>query len=227
MTSGPRWNPEGLVPAVVQDADTRRVLMLGYMNAEALDRTRTSGEVWFWSRSRSELWHKGETSGNRLEVVDLSWDCDTDALLVRVHPRGPTCHTGSVSCFGTADEEPDQGTARLEELWRVVTARRRSMPSGSYTVALLADEPDATGRKLVEEATETLLAAKDHAAGAAPDRRLAEEAADLIYHLWVLLAGRGVQLRDVLDVLDARAGRTHGETDDAETNTVTSEEHRP
>ncbi len=212
MSSEPRWDDRGLVPAIVQDVDTRRVLMLGYMNAEALERTRRSGEVWFWSRSRSELWHKGATSGNRLRVVDLVWDCDTDAVLVSVRPTGPTCHTGSVSCFrpaGTPDD--DQGAARLEDLWRVVVERRRTMPAGSYTAALLADEPDATARKVVEEATEVLIAAKDHATGRADGRRLAEEAADLLYHLWVLLAGRDVPLRDVLDVLDSRADRLrHG-----------------
>ena len=202
-----RWDERGLVPAIVQDADTRRVLMLGYMNAAALERTLDSGEVWFWSRSRSELWHKGATSGNRLRLVDISVDCDADALLVSARPLGPTCHRGTVSCF---DDETgsDQGTARLERLWQVITERRDTMPEGSYTASLLAAEPDATGRKVTEEATEVLLAAKDHAVGAADDVRLAEEAADLLYHLLVLLAGRGVGLGDVLDVLDVRAGRS-------------------
>lgn len=205
MKTEPRWDGRGLVPAVVQDVGTRRVLMLGYMNAEALHRTHTTGDVWFWSRSRSELWHKGATSGSRLRVVSLTWDCDADAVLVVVQPTGPTCHTGSVSCFSTGEEALDQGTARLEDLWRVIVDRLRTTPAGSYTAALVGDEPDSTGRKVVEEATEVLIAAKDHAHGSAEDVRLAEEAADLIYHLFVLLAGRGIDLREVLDVLETRA----------------------
>ncbi len=201
-----RWDDRGLVPAIVQDADSRRVLMLGYMNAEALERTVDSGEVWFWSRSRQELWHKGATSGNRLRLVDIAVDCDADTLLVSARPVGPTCHRGTTSCFDDEPAPADQGTARLERLWRVIAERRASMPEGSYTAALLGAEPDATARKVAEEAVEVLLAAKDHAAGVADDLRLAEEAADLLYHLLVLLAGRGVDLRSVLDVLDTRAG---------------------
>ena len=205
-----RWDDRGLVPVVVQHADTRRVLMLGYMNAEALERTVASGEVWFWSRSRRELWHKGATSGNRLRLVDLAVDCDADTLLVSARPVGPTCHRGTVSCFDEGTTSDDQGAARLERLWRVITERRATRPEGSYTASLLAAEPDATGRKVTEEATEVLIAAKDHATGAADDLRLAEEAADLLYHLLVLLAGRGIDLATVLDVLDTRAGQRSG-----------------
>lgn len=202
-----RWDDRGLAPAIVQHADTRRVLMLGYMNAAALERTLASGEVWFWSRSRQELWHKGATSGHRLRLVRVDVDCDADALLVSARPTGPTCHRGTASCFDPdhGDDTAEPGTARLEGLWRTVLQRRTTMPEGSYTAALLAAEPDATGRKVVEEATEVLLAAKDHAFGTADDLRLAEEAADLLYHLLVLLAGRRVDLAAVLDVLDARA----------------------
>jgi len=204
---------QGLVPGIVQDATTGRVLMLGYLNAESLERTRATGKVHFWSRSRQELWMKGETSGNQLEVVDIAIDCDGDALLIRARPTGPTCHTGAASCFdtallmaetGDADDDGAPGFAFLDELWDVIAQRARTRPEGSYTAHLLAGGVDAAGRKVTEEATEVLLAAKDHANGGRAEL-VAEEAADLLYHLLVLLAERGLDPAEVVEVLRRRA----------------------
>jgi len=175
-----------LKAAIVQDADDGRVLMLAWMNDEALRLTHETGEAWFWSRSRGELWHKGATSGNTLAVEEIREDCDGDALLLRVRPAGPACHTGSLSCFAPA-------------LWRTVVERVRDRPAGSYTASLAEAGIDRCAQKLGEEAVETALAA------VAGDGRLAEEAADLIYHLYVLLAVAGVDLADVEDVLATRA----------------------
>lgn len=200
----------GLAPAIVQDADTRQVLMLAWMSPEALRITLETGRVTFWSRSRQELWEKGATSGNTLELVEVASDCDRDALLVTARPAGPACHTGSVSCFpvGTVDwERREPGFARLEGLWSTITDRAASRPEGSYTVRLLDGGPDLPARKVVEEATEVLIAAKDHGAGTADDIRLAEEIADLVYHLLVLMRERGL---DPSVVLDELAGRETG-----------------
>ncbi len=175
--------------AIVQDAATGRVLMLGWMNDEAERLTRETGEAWFWSRSRDELWHKGATSGNTLRVVELRDDCDGDALLVRVEPTGPACHTGSVSCFAP-------------ELWRTVAERAANRPEGSYTAELLDDGVGAVARKVGEEAVELAVAALDES-----DERVVEEAADLVYHLYVLLAARGLDVTQVEDELRARAAR--------------------
>jgi phosphoribosyl-ATP pyrophosphohydrolase/phosphoribosyl-AMP cyclohydrolase len=198
-----RFDERGLAAAVVQDATTGRVLMLGWMNREALDLTQSTGFVHFWSRSRQELWKKGETSGNTLGFVPLAVDCDGDAVLVQAEPAGPTCHTGTESCFDDATAPP-QGFAGLESLWRVIAARAAERPEGSYTTSLIEGGVDAVGRKVTEEATEVLLAAKDHASGAAADSRVTEEAADLIYHLLVLLAERGVAPTAVMGELRAR-----------------------
>lgn len=197
------WSADGLIPAVVQDADSGRVLMVGWMNPNALQKTQTCGRVTFWSRSRQELWEKGSTSGNHLDLVSIEADCDADALLVTARPAGPTCHTGAPTCWG---DQADAAFALLADLRNVIDGRARSRPEGSYTVALLEAGPDGAGRKVVEEATEVLLAAKDHAAGTADDRRVAEEAADLIYHLLVLLAERGIGVEAVADVLTDRRG---------------------
>ena len=179
--------PPELRPAIVQDVQSGRVLMLAWMDDEAERLTRETGEAWFWSRSRERLWRKGETSGNTLAVEELRDDCDGDALLLRVRPAGPTCHTGSVSCFAPA-------------LWRTVAQRALQRPPGSYVASLLDDGVAAAARKVGEEAVETVTAAL-----AESDERLAEEAADLVFHLCVLLAARGVDLARVEDVLAARA----------------------
>ena len=180
--------PEGeLRPAIVQDADSGRVLMLAWMDDEAERRTRESGEAWFWSRSRSEYWHKGATSGNTLAVEELRDDCDGDALLMRVRPAGPVCHTGSLSCFAPA-------------LWRTISERAAERPEGSYTTKLLEEGVPAVARKVGEEAVETMVAAFSET-----DERLVSESADLIYHLYVLLAARGLDIAAVEDELARRA----------------------
>ncbi len=192
---------EDLIPAIVQDADTRRVLMLAWMNPESRRLTEDTGLVHFWSRSRQRLWQKGEESGNVLRLVEIRSDCDDDALLVIARPAGPTCHTGADTCW---DESVDAGFARLERLWSVIDQRAIDRPEGSYTTTLFAKGPDLPARKVVEEATEVLMAAKDHANGVADDHRLAEEMADLTYHLLVLIRERGLEPAAVLDVLAER-----------------------
>jgi phosphoribosyl-ATP pyrophosphohydrolase/phosphoribosyl-AMP cyclohydrolase len=174
-----------LKPAIVQDAASGRVLMLAWMSAEAERLTRETGDAWFWSRSRQELWRKGETSGNVLRVVELRDDCDGDALLLRVDPAGPACHTGSVSCFAP-------------ELWRTVVERVRERPEGSYVASLAEAGVARAAQKLGEEAVEAAVSA------AAGDGRLVEEAADVVFHLYVLLAVAGV---DVAEVEAELAGR--------------------
>jgi len=175
-----------LTPAIVQDASTGRVLMLAWMDDEALRRTRASGEAWFWSRSRERLWRKGETSGNTLAVEELREDCDGDAILLRVRPAGPTCHTGSSSCFAPW-------------LWRRIKERAQERPHGSYVVSLL-DDPSRAARKVGEEGVEVALAGV-----AESDERLVEEAADLWFHLYALLAARGLDPAQVEDELRRRA----------------------
>jgi phosphoribosyl-ATP pyrophosphohydrolase/phosphoribosyl-AMP cyclohydrolase len=197
-----KYDENGLVVGVVQDARTHRVLMVGYLNSESLRLTRETGRVHFWSRSRGELWEKGATSGNFLYLVDIERDCDGDALLISATPDGPTCHTGSTSCFNEAPQ--GEGFALLESLWATITDRIDNPTSESYTARLAEAGPDLTGRKLVEEATETLIAAKNHADGASRER-VVEEAADVVYHLLALLAERGIPAGDVLSELRKRA----------------------
>ena len=208
MTIEPTYDERGLVPVIVQDVNTRAVLMLAYANEASLEATAATGRMTFWSRSREALWEKGETSGNTMSVVDMRLDCDSDAVLVRVEPAGPACHTGSTTCFdgdGTVDGDRD-GADVLASLWATIMSRVAERPPGSYTTTLLDGGVDACGRKVTEEATEVLIAAKDHAAGAGPADRIVEESADLIYHLLVLLAERDVDLADVEAELDRRAG---------------------
>jgi phosphoribosyl-ATP pyrophosphohydrolase/phosphoribosyl-AMP cyclohydrolase len=211
------FGPDGLATAVVQDVHDGRVLMVAHMDADALTATIATGEVHFHSRSRDRLWRKGETSGNVLRLVAIASDCDSDALLLTVDPVGPTCHRGTRSCFdpdGAPAERGTQGFAWLEELWTTIESRAAERPAGSYTTSLLDAGVDAVSRKVTEEATEVLLAAKDDAAAQATavDRSatraaLAGEAADLLYHSLVLLAERGLQPRAVLDVLEDRHRR--------------------
>ena len=206
-----RFGPDGLVPAVVRDPADGRVLMLAYMDAEALEATQRTGEVHFHSRSRGRLWRKGETSGNVLRLVSIDVDCDGDALLVTADPAGPTCHRGTRSCFdpeGAPAGAAGQGFAWLETLWSTIAARAAERPAGSYTTSLLDGGVDAVARKVAEEATEVVLAAKDDATpGAdrsATGERVAEETADLLFHALVLLAERGRTPSDVIEVLRAR-----------------------
>jgi phosphoribosyl-ATP pyrophosphohydrolase/phosphoribosyl-AMP cyclohydrolase len=198
-----RFDERGLVPAVVQDARTREVLTLAYMNEESLRRTLAEGETWFWSRSRSELWHKGATSGHAQRVVDVRLDCDSDALVVLVEPRGPACHTGAVSCFRSEDVENSAAGIGdvLEDLYAVVEGRRREMPEGSYTTYLFEKGLNKILKKVGEEAAETIIAAKDEDAAA-----LTAETADLVYHLVVLMVERGLTLEALAGELARRRG---------------------
>jgi phosphoribosyl-AMP cyclohydrolase / phosphoribosyl-ATP pyrophosphohydrolase len=195
---GIRFDENGLVPCVVQDARTGEVLTLAYMNREALERTRASGETWFWSRTRRELWHKGETSGNVQRVEELRWDCDGDTVLALVEPAGPACHTGERTCFHNGALEPPVPAEALAVLERTIEQRRAERPDGSYTAELLGDPP-RIGDKLREEADEAARAAAEES-----DERLTEEAADVLYHLTVLLASRGLRLADVFAELNER-----------------------
>ena len=210
----PTWGPAGLVPAIVQDAADGRVLMLAWMDAEALDATIATGDVHFHSRSRDELWRKGATSGHVLRLRDLALDCDGDALLLQVDPHGPTCHRGTRSCFdaeGAPPERTYQDFAWLETLWSTIVERTAARPPGSHTAALLEGGVDAASRKVTEEATEVLIAAKNDAAAEATGSErdatreaLAGEVADLLYHALVLLAERDLAPSAVIDVLRAR-----------------------
>lgn len=190
------WNKQdGLLPAIVQDANTLRVLMLGYMDRAALDTTLSSGKVTFFSRSRQRLWTKGEESGHILQLVAIEGDCDSDTLLVLAHPQGPTCHLQRASCF------PDAPGNFLAELDALVERRERERPVGSYTTRLFEAGVRSIAQKVGEEGVETALAAVVQ-----PDAELAGEAADLLYHLLVLLRSRGLSLDDATAVLRARHG---------------------
>ncbi len=196
-----RYDERGLVPCVVQDWRSGEVLTLAYMNAEALQRTRQTGEMHFFSRSRGELWHKGATSGNTQAVRALRLDCDGDTVLALVEPAGPACHTGERTCFHRGELDPAAPHEALPALQRTIAARARSRPEGSYTASLLED-PALIGAKVQEEAEEVTRAAREES-----DERVGEEAADLLYHLTVLLAGRGLALDDAAEVLDGRRRR--------------------
>ena len=200
MTDPIRFDGDGLVPCVMQDASTGEVLTLAYMNDEAMRRTLDTREVHFFSRSRQELWRKGETSGNVMRLVALRYDCDEDALLALVDPAGPACHTGERTCFhrDVAGEVEPVTHEALSELQRTLHRRVRERPEGSYTAELLTD-PQWLGEKVREEADEVVRAAEGES-----DRRLAEEAADVLYHLEVLMLSRGRTLADALEVLNER-----------------------
>ena len=186
----------GLVPAIVQDASTEQVLMLGYMNAESLKKTQETGLVTFYSRSRKTLWTKGETSGNTLKYISIAMDCDQDTLLVRALPAGPTCHEGTVSCFG--DKGP-QGVGFLAKLEALIEERKTAAPESSYTAKLLQGPLHKAAQKVGEEGVETALAAI-----AETDDGLVYESADLIYHLMVLLSAKDIKLADVIKELQTR-----------------------
>ncbi|MFN8621902.1 MAG: bifunctional phosphoribosyl-AMP cyclohydrolase/phosphoribosyl-ATP diphosphatase HisIE [Chloroflexota bacterium] len=217
--AGVRYGTDGLVAAVVQDEADGRVLMVAWQDAEALAATVATGQAHFHSRSRGRLWRKGEESGNVLEVTGIAWDCDADAILLTARPAGPTCHTGTRSCFdaGASAGDPAPGAALtqdlawLEQLWATIEERARTRPEGSYTARLLAKGVDGPSRKVAEEAVEVLMAAKDDAVaqamGAPRDQGLlAGEMADLLYHLLVVCAERGMPPGEVIAVLRARHG---------------------
>lgn len=185
----------GLVPAIVQDAATGTVLMLGYMNEEALENTLSSKEVWFYSRTKKRLWKKGEESGNVLRVVDVRLDCDNDTLLVSAEPDGPTCHTGTASCF-----DYEFSTNELQNLFAVIEKRKLEMPEDSYTSSLFKAGVDKISLKVSEEAMEVI-----HAATKQTKERLTEETVDLLYHLFVLLADKNVTLSEVSEEIQKRS----------------------
>ncbi|MEH7413741.1 bifunctional phosphoribosyl-AMP cyclohydrolase/phosphoribosyl-ATP diphosphatase HisIE [Neobacillus drentensis] len=197
-----KFDEKGLVPAIVQDADTKEVLTLAYMNEESLKKTIESGETWFYSRSRQELWHKGATSGNTQTVASINYDCDQDALLVQVYPKGPACHTGAVSCFSERVLEGKANLADyqiLQSLEKVILEREKERPEGAYTTYLFEKGVDKILKKVGEEAAEVIIAAKnrDH-------EELRWEAADLLYHLQVLLVEQGLPFKEVLRTLEER-----------------------
>ncbi|MFF2482458.1 bifunctional phosphoribosyl-AMP cyclohydrolase/phosphoribosyl-ATP diphosphatase HisIE [Paenibacillus sp. NPDC058071] len=208
-----KWNGEGLVPAIVQDAQSKEVLMLAYMNKESLQLSVETGTTWFWSRSRNELWNKGATSGHTQRIVAMSYDCDGDTLLVKVNQAGPACHTGSYSCFfnpietsGAEGEtaHPIEGDrfAILGSLESVIAERYAERPDGAYTTYLFEKGVDKILKKVGEEATEVIIAAKNN-----DNDELRSEAGDLLFHLLVLLRERGLPLDDIMRELNERHGK--------------------
>ena len=193
-----RFDERGLVPCVIQDWRSGEVLTLAYMNAEALERTRETGELHLWSRSRDELWHKGATSGNTQAVKALRLDCDADAILALVEPAGPACHTGARTCFHRGDLEPPAPHEALPTLERTIAERAAERPEGSYVVSLL-DDQQLAGAKVEEEAEEVSRAVREES-----DERVDNEAADVLFHLAVLLHSRGRALTDAGEVLSGR-----------------------
>ena len=213
-----KFDERGLIPAIIQDAQTRRVLMMAYMNREAVELSLKNRETYFWSRSRQQLWHKGETSGNRQKVLRIELDCDSDTLLFSVTPLGPVCHTGTESCFDAepaaenlesapSPARPDPQTT-LSRLTQVIKRRKADMPEGSYTAYLFSRGTDKILKKIGEETAETIIAAKNKSKS-----ELTAESADLIYHLLVLFVSEGLELDDVLSELERRATKavTRGE----------------
>ncbi|WP_375346168.1 bifunctional phosphoribosyl-AMP cyclohydrolase/phosphoribosyl-ATP diphosphatase HisIE [Priestia megaterium] len=198
-----KFNSDGLVPAIVQDAVSKEVLTLAYMNEESLQKSIDTRETWFYSRSRQELWHKGATSGNTQKIVSMAYDCDADSLVVKVEPQGPACHTGAYSCFSETilgeNKQNDNRFAIINELEEVIAKREAEMPEGAYTTYLFDKGVDKILKKVGEEAGEVIIAAKnrDH-------DELKWEVADLLYHVLVLLREQKLPLDDVLSVLKER-----------------------
>lgn len=196
-----KFDETGLIPAVVQDARSKQVLTVAYMNKESLQKTIETGETWFYSRSRNELWHKGETSGNTQKVISITTDCDQDALVVEVDPAGPACHNGTTSCFTeTVVENGKVGSVGIiPELVEIIKKREEEMPEGAYTTYLFTEGIDKICKKVGEEATEVVIGAKNR-----NPEEVKWEAADLIYHLLVLLQEQKISIYDVLEVLVER-----------------------
>ena len=186
----------GLVPAIIQDAETAKVLMLGYMNQEAYDKTVETGLVTFYSRTRQRLWTKGEESGNFMDMVSIKEDCDHDTLLIQVHPRGPVCHTGTDTCWGEENREP---VMFLKELQHFIQQRHEEMPEGSYTTSLFESGINKMAQKVGEEAVETIIEAAN-----GTNERLVYEGSDLLYHLIVMLTAKGLSIEDLARELEER-----------------------
>ncbi|OCS91665.1 bifunctional phosphoribosyl-AMP cyclohydrolase/phosphoribosyl-ATP diphosphatase HisIE [Caryophanon latum] len=208
MIEGLKFNEQGLITAVVQDARSKEVLTVAYMNEESLKKTIETNETWFFSRSRNELWHKGATSGNTQQVVSIKADCDQDALVVEVVPAGPACHNGTTSCFTETVVQNEQvgSVGILSQLKDVIAQREIDMPEGAYTTYLFDKGIDKICKKVGEEATEVVIGAKNRDA-----EEVKWESADLLYHLLVLLQEQKVDVYDVLGVLEARHNRKKGE----------------
>ncbi len=207
------WNEDGLIPAIIQDAASKEVLMMAYMNKESLTKSLETGETWFWSRSRKELWHKGATSGHTQRIVEISHDCDQDTLLLKVVPAGPACHTGAYTCFVPADGQQTQVAAVtsdryaiLNRLEAVIAQREAEMPEGAYTTYLFEKGVDKILKKVGEESAEVIIAAKNRDA-----EELSNESADLLFHWLVLLREQKLPIDEVLEVLRSR----HGHKQDA------------
>lgn len=199
-----RFDEKGLVPAIVQDAVSKEVLTLAYMNKESLEKTLETKETWFYSRSRQQLWHKGETSGNTQQVVEIRYDCDQDALVVKVIPTGPACHKGDYSCFshvlfGEGGKQKEDRFAIINQLEKTIAEREQEMPEGAYTTYLFREGVDKILKKVGEEASEVIIAAKNR-----DEEELAWESADLLYHLLVLLREQKLPLDKVLSILEER-----------------------
>ncbi|MGD6804967.1 bifunctional phosphoribosyl-AMP cyclohydrolase/phosphoribosyl-ATP diphosphatase HisIE [Rossellomorea aquimaris] len=202
-----KFDENGLVPAIVQDASTKKVLTLAYMNAESLRLSIEKGETWFYSRSRQELWHKGETSGNTQRIIEMKYDCDQDAVLVEVEPKGPACHKGSESCFEESIYRAENGTSKagsegssiLTTLEKLISERFAERPEGAYTTYLFEEGVDKILKKVGEEASEVIIAAKNR-----DKEELKWESADLLYHLLVLLKEQDLPLNEVLQTLEER-----------------------
>ncbi|TRZ36993.1 bifunctional phosphoribosyl-AMP cyclohydrolase/phosphoribosyl-ATP diphosphatase HisIE [Niallia circulans] len=201
-----KFDEKGLIPAIVQDAATKEVLTLAYMNEESLGKSLATGETWFYSRSRSELWHKGATSGNTQQIVEIKFDCDKDALVVLVSPNGPACHNGTVSCFAESLYQNKDAFSKeisnyqiLKDLEAVIQEREINRPEGAYTTYLFEKGVDKILKKVGEEAAEVIIAAKNR-----DTEELKWEAADLLYHLFVLLREQGLPFAEILKVLDQR-----------------------
>lgn len=208
MIEGLTFNEQGLITAVVQDARSKEVLTVAYMNEESLQKTIETNETWFFSRSRNELWHKGATSGNTQRVISIKADCDKDALVVEVVPAGPACHNGTTSCFTETIVQNEQvgSVGILPQLKDVIAQREIDMPEGAYTTYLFDKGIDKICKKVGEEATEVVIGAKNRDA-----EEVKWESADLLYHLLVLLQEQKVDVYDVLGVLEARHNRKKGE----------------
>jgi phosphoribosyl-ATP pyrophosphohydrolase/phosphoribosyl-AMP cyclohydrolase len=209
-----KWDENGLVPAIVQDADTKEVLTLAYVNRESLGKSVETGQTWFWSRSRAELWNKGATSGNTQQIISMSYDCDADTLLFVVDPKGPACHTGAESCFfrtlatATGQEKSPKSPSQsdrfmvLTELEQLIAERYESRPEGAYTTYLFEKGLDKILKKVGEETAESIIAAKN-----GDNDELRYEVSDLIYHLLVLLRERGLSLDEIMQELERRHER--------------------
>lgn len=200
-----KYNEKGLIPAIIQDSSNNEVLMMAYMNEESLNKTLASGYTWFYSRSRQQLWMKGESSGNTQKVEQILYDCDEDTLLIKVKPAGPACHTGNYSCFyrDLQGEEIDTSIPFqvniLQELYQIILSRQQEMPEGSYTSYLFREGIDKILKKVGEESAEVIIAAKNR-----EKNEVVYETADLIYHLLVMMVEQGVKLADIYKELSSR-----------------------